>query len=836
MLLAGATPNTTILENTSLGDAHVGFNSTHNAYVTMQNTTADGSIVLPADDTPLFIQDNVYVALNDTDNASVLVSESTLDNTTALTPDSTPIMDPGDAERASMITPTGVQDGAYMAKNTSVSIMPNSFEPAAASARVLSLENTSAVFEVAILVEGTGSMRLRSSDAEDIDNAVLQWYTYCSQYAQNTWRESGHGESPLVLSFDWVQIDDTRLDVFFVGVYPLGLSGVVPKCLSSNETLQTTSITDDICSALTLGGFGDQLISGTNAKLIVRIDKTITALTMHTTHMHLVNSVEISRLSINASFIDIRQLISLQDAGSRSSIFDNQIILLALWCSARYEDRGGSCQSCPIGKFKNTGGSEMCTNCEPGTYQSSQGSVNCNDCSSGFWSVAGWYTCYSIQSYCNPGSYWNFGSCSLCEVGKAKSFSGSDNCGSCTIGKFAANTGQIQCDDCGVGSIAQAWGSSACTPCGQGKFAQSAKTCYDCTDNTYQNLQASNKCFNCPDNTESTGSSIVCTCKSGTFKAVSAPPDQKCEFCPSGFIMDADVSIATDVISCKCPSGTYRQTATSASCTDCPVGRTTSWGTVNFNDLGGNELCFCDKSKGYKVIDGECQLCNGGWYLNSEKICQQCEAGKFRLSTAEGLCEMCIDGEYTSSVGSEICDGCDGNVACDSVELNVPKIMHGETRVIFRHFKDNIPVKTILNSTSPNDWRNGDTVRIYTEGARGLNPIVFVYYSTRWSPINIDPIHKRDNVYIFNVIRPVNYTPEYMSINWQKNDNIRALSSEAYVQTINMQPHFLRKHFGLLSSDDIAAYNADKSIYIPFGVRVVNNEPTHKTDIAYATM
>jgi len=87
VLLAGATPNTTILESTSLGDAYVGVNSTHNASVTMQNKTTDDSIVLPADEDSLLILDNVSVALNDTDNASVLMSDTILDNTTALTPD-----------------------------------------------------------------------------------------------------------------------------------------------------------------------------------------------------------------------------------------------------------------------------------------------------------------------------------------------------------------------------------------------------------------------------------------------------------------------------------------------------------------------------------------------------------------------------------------------------------------------------------------------------------------------------------------------------------------------------------------------------------------------------
>ena len=136
-------------------------------------------------------------------------SFSTLNNTTAS-------VDLDDANDTSMptpnTTPTALQDNTYVTanstNNTSLAVLQNALELTAASTFVLSLQNASAVFEVAILVEGTDSMRLNSSDPEDIDNAILQWYTYCEQYVQDTWRKSGHGNSPLILSFDWVQTND----------------------------------------------------------------------------------------------------------------------------------------------------------------------------------------------------------------------------------------------------------------------------------------------------------------------------------------------------------------------------------------------------------------------------------------------------------------------------------------------------------------------------------------------------------------------------------------------------------------------------------------------------
>jgi len=56
--------------------------------------------------------------------------------------------------------------------------------------------------EIPMIIEGSASMRLKSSDENDMNNTVLQWYTYCSEYVSNVWHEAGYDQSPLVLSFD----------------------------------------------------------------------------------------------------------------------------------------------------------------------------------------------------------------------------------------------------------------------------------------------------------------------------------------------------------------------------------------------------------------------------------------------------------------------------------------------------------------------------------------------------------------------------------------------------------------------------------------------------------
>jgi len=118
---------------------------------------------------------------------------------------------------------------------------------------------------VAILAEGSASIRLRSTDSDAFDKAVWEWYTYCEQYVLDASLLSGYNESPLVHSYEWLKIDDTRLDVFFVGIHPSIVNGngtVCPVCLNSTETMKNTSWSGDMCSRLTLGHFSENLMSG----------------------------------------------------------------------------------------------------------------------------------------------------------------------------------------------------------------------------------------------------------------------------------------------------------------------------------------------------------------------------------------------------------------------------------------------------------------------------------------------------------------------------------------------------------------------------------------------
>ena len=755
-----------------------------------------------------------------------------------------------------------------------------------------------------------------------MNNTVLQWYTYCSEYVSNVWHEAGYDQNPLVLSFDWIQIDNTRLDVFFTGVYPFAPGHATPICLDSNKTLQNDTVHDDVCSRLTLGGFGENLISSSNTRLKVRINQRINAPSTIMTHEYQMNSLVIKRLFISSSYIDNKELISILDGSSRKNIFDGTIQLFVSNCEPGYTWVANICMGCNQGEFKAGSGSYKCTACASGHY-SQQKSSFCHACphyavqtavyspspqctnnglvcyfgtacscnaghgqptqsdrcqvcargtsasGGGGWPIKynacllcqnGKYQPYDGNSYCldcEAGKYTkgdsmdHFLTCLLCATGKYKSQTGDGECVGCEAGKYQDSEGSSNCKLCPKGSYNGPAETSyfSCRSCNIGKFKQNPGPgiCSDCEEGKYSNLAGSEVCNLCPDNTEGLSRGLAkCTCLPNTYEITSRIPSQPCSACPDGLVTQ-DGKGGIELSSCQCAAGFYRSTATSGSCMECPTGRTSAWGMIgNMKDV-----CSCDESKGYYATRFGCALCEGGLELNENIpedcqdmscLCPACGKGKYRATGYEGSCVDCEYGKFSSSDGSLKCNNCTGTISQNNDEcvlpeiispavLDPPKIMHHSTIVVFDHFEQNTLVKTILGSVDLSDWKSGDTVRIYENGTRNLNPVVFVYNDAKWSPININPIHNRDNVYVFNTPRSENYTPHYMSILWQNAPNVELLST--YVQHINMQPHFLRKQFGVLSSDDILAQNTANSHYTPFEVRVINNEPIYTTQIMY---
>ena len=193
---------------------------------------------------------------------------------------------------------------------------------------VFSMGNTNQEVQVAILIEGTASMRLRESNPQDIDYAVAQWHEYCLAYIHNAWDGSGYDVAALVLSFDWIQIDDTRLDVFFVGIHPGGQQDTIPPCLSSKQSLESDIVGTDVCTRLTLGDFGQDLFSKSQAALVVKVQQTIAALPQFTTYKHNMNVLQINRLSISSLFTNPQQITSFMSGRTQNNLFDKSIVPL----------------------------------------------------------------------------------------------------------------------------------------------------------------------------------------------------------------------------------------------------------------------------------------------------------------------------------------------------------------------------------------------------------------------------------------------------------------------------------------------------------------------------
>jgi len=356
----------------------------------------------------------------------------------------------------------------------------------------------------------------------------------------------------------------------------------------------------------------------------------------------------------------------------------------------------------------------------------------------------------------------------------------------------------------------------------------STMECKDCGVGKYKDLVENVACTDCAENSyTSTTSAItdsVCKCNLGSTSQNNIGP---CVLCEKGKFRPKQQEPSCN----KCPSNTFLDMVGSdkaADCTSCPNNMISNMGSKYESD------CKC--ASGMNPTSIGCSLCAAGKFLENG-MCTDCEAGKF----SDGIvirCSDCGPGKYAPNTNSTNCDLCElGQVSEDRSEcelLQHPKILSGENRIVFMHFKAETTVKSILATVDPPNWQNGDTVTIYENGARGLNPLVFVY-NTDWSPVNIDPIHHRDNVYVIRTPRSDKAIgSELMSILWQDASGVELLSVQDYTQTISTQVHYLRKQYGIDLTEKISTLNADYSYYKPFGVRIINNLPTHTTNIDYA--
>ena len=812
-------------------------------------------------------------------------------------------------------TPT---PSAINATDFPMSITINNSEALNVHDLVLSLKYTTPKLEVEILVEGTDSMRLKNSDPETIENSVLQWYTYCEEYVLGAFQKAGHNRSPLVLSFDWVNIDDTRLDVFFVGVYIITPQVDTPDCRCSFETLQNYTNKDDACSRMTLGDFGQHLISGSKPMLTVKTMQTIDITSTLVTHVHAIDSINISRLSVSASFVDIPQLVSLQDEGSRDSIFDNSIILRA----ASDECARGTYRLGPLTVAGDICGSttgpgnvrdtftlhtslhqghrvwEKYTSMgwryiyyepyyetwfigpEPGKTNTAPRVISTSDippatgwllsCAFGpFYAWGGTVTpnCFGCPQYsstlnfeaqtildcmCNPGYYTDSASqCFQCPSNTYNPGANRDACQDCPD-LTVSDPGSHAITDCVCGPGVGLHSTNKCELCEAGTWKSESGSfpCTDCTAGKYSTVSGGNgigTCKSCSQHSTSSGGSNVCNCEAGFIaQGLDANGGAICDVCPAGKYSMAKQGMTV----CEpCVANSYSTTVGATSswyCDWCPDATTSEAGSTicvcgdGFAMSADNECIVKICASGPRGDEGaRCEPCPKGKYASETGTdCEECAAGKFReFESDEVECSSCPPGTYAPDPKTAKCETCNDGVVSDDrikcIVIATPKILNGQTRIVFDHFKLATSVKSILQTASPLEWMNGDSLAIYENGTRGLNPTTLVFNDI-WSPVNIDPIHYRDNVYIFTTNRTnEELNSVLMSLEWQINSNARLLSLTEYSQVIGMGLYYLRKHSGILTEQQIVDANTDHSHYEPFGVRIVNNVPSYTTIINY---
>jgi hypothetical protein len=115
----------------------------------------------------------------------------------------------------------------------------------------------------------------------------------------------------------------------------------------------------------------------------------------------------------------------------------------------KYQPEAGKhkhCLGCKSGKYTDTAGATECKFCPQGEYRITLADIACSTCTSFF---ADNTTVRDVQEQCDscpPGTYYAFGGCSNCEVGRFQRNMGSTRCDECPSGQFQSEAGSSFCD------------------------------------------------------------------------------------------------------------------------------------------------------------------------------------------------------------------------------------------------------------------------------------------------------------------------------------------------------------------------------------------------------
>lgn len=360
------------------------------------------------------------------------------------------------------------------------------------------------------------------------------------------------------------------------------------------------------------------------------------------------------------------------------------------------------CESCAIGKYKNSVGntlcfdcpigystvdiaansSEECFRCTSGSYVNEDG--QCVSCPADSISLAGSSSLANCK--CQSGFTKQGDTCTACAVGKYKSASGSQSCTFCPSGYIGYPDNLVStrttlevsclqcspdtytlnmslCTNCPNNSQAPAGSDSSidctcnagytgnngdvCVACPTGKYKPDAgaETCTNCPSNTYQANEAATSsahCVSCPINSqavESSQSATDCVCTPGfTFN------NTACVSCAAGSYKPEAGNAACNV----CPTHTYyagTHPYVNNLCTECPA---------NTQDVAaGAGIASCQCNPGYIWENSTCRVCTAGFYCPARDTEVACYAGSTSVTAAATIEDcQCLSGYYQNCSGN----------------------------------------------------------------------------------------------------------------------------------------------------------------------------------------
>ena len=308
--------------------------------------------------------------------------------------------------------------------------------------------------------------------------------------------------------------------------------------------------------------------------------------------------------------------------------------------------------TCPAGKWENSGSGGSCTPCDAGTYWGTEGSyvatTPCVNCANGKYSAAG----ASVCTDCPAGKYAaanaaGLAGCTACGGGTFTTITGAtasgDCTGQCVAGKFTAG-GTSSCADCAAGTYSAA-AAASCTACGSTDTSVAgSSSCRATADCPAGYKKSGQQCLPCAAGTITAAVNAAGSCTNCADGKYAPAVSSACYDCPAGTWGAGQICTCT-----RCLEGTYSSTTGATQITDCVAC------SAGYYSLGTGSSSSTN-----------CLACSPGTYSASTtgvSVCSNCAAGKYSLWGAT-VCTDCPAGKYSASTAASVCLDCSAGTTC----------------------------------------------------------------------------------------------------------------------------------------------------------------------------